>query len=174
MQDFAVIIQENFRTGDNFFFREHAVAHEQVYILARLEQRHGFGGGAQVEQSAAFRFFHPFVGIVVAVEDYAAVFEEGILYYGGHFVHNIALGGVQPVCELVQRIRHYRVEHDVGTGYGEGGAEHTELELIARERKRGSAVAVCGILGEVREHFDAHFHFALGAFGVRSVFRYRA
>ena len=74
MQNFAVVIQHYLRSGDHLFFGEHAVAHEQVDILLRLEQRHSFGRGAQIEQTAAFRFFHPFVGIVVAVEYYAAVF----------------------------------------------------------------------------------------------------
>lgn len=94
MQDLAIIVQEDLRARDHFFFREDAVAGEEVDVFARLEEGHRLGRAAQIEQSASLRLGDPFGRIVVAVEDDAAVLGERVLDYRRDLVHDVALGGV--------------------------------------------------------------------------------
>ena len=80
------------------------------------------------------------------------------------------VGLFQLVGKLHQLIGHSGVEHDVGACDGEGGAERTELELVAGEGERRGAVAVGGVLREVRQHLDANLHLGLFLLCIGSAF----
>ena len=61
------------------------------------------------------------------------------------------------VGKLVERFGNDGVENYIRAGDGEGGTEHSELKLVAGERKRRSTVSVRGILLEFRQRAYADF-----------------
>ena len=75
----------------------------------------------------------------------------------------------QPVGVYLQALRHRGVQHDVGAGNGVGGAQHAELELVARVCERGGAVAVGGVAVELGQYVHAQLHLRLFRTLVRGV-----
>ena len=77
-------------------------------------------------------------------------------------------GGLEVIClfqnvgELAQLLGHNGVQHHIGAGDGLRGAQHTELELIAGEGKGRGAVAVSGVLGDLRKGIYADGKLFLG------------
>ena len=118
---------------------------EQVDVLALNVGRHTVHGVAQIGEPAAFRLLYPRLIVAVAVENDALVRGEGVVQQG-------LQGGLevfrplQNIGELPQLLCHDCVQHHIGAGDGLGGAEHTELKLVAREGEGRGTVAVCGVL----------------------------
>ena len=79
------------------------------------------------------------------------------------------LGLLQLVRVLTQRLRHGGVEHNVAAGNGVGGAKHTELELIAGERKGRRPVPVGSITQELGQHMGSQLHHGLFRAAVRLI-----
>ena len=76
-------------------------------------------------------------------------------------------GLLQTVGELAQLLSHDGVEHHVGAGDGLGGAQHTEFKLVAGEGQGGGAVAVGGILRDLRHGIHADLQLLLGDVHIR-------
>ena len=64
--------------GIHFGLGEDMVFGKQIDVFLIHIMRQSIGGGTQVIQAAFFRFGHPFIGIVVAVEDDALMFGIGL------------------------------------------------------------------------------------------------
>ena len=137
---------------------------EQLKVLRGDEVGQAVGSGAQVEQTAAFRFRYPCVVIAVSVEYYALVLAyhaaDEVVQCGGEVGCAFKLVGIES-----ERLCDRGVEHDVGGGDGGGGAEHTEFEFIAGERKRRGAVAV----GRVARQLGQNVHSELERGGLCGV-----
>lgn len=75
----------------------------------------------------------------------------------------------QHIGELLQLISHDGVEHDVAAGDRCAAAQHTELKLIASERKGRSAVAVGRVFLKLRQDMRADLHDLFGLAIIRAV-----
>ena len=113
----------------------------------------------EVQQASPFRFSHPFVGIVVAVEDNALVLPNGSPDQVVQGRVEIA-GLFQNVCELGKLFRHNGVQHNIRPGNRGFGAQHTELEFVSGKGKGRGSVPIRGILGKPGQNMDADFHFS--------------
>ena len=160
--ELAVVLDEDFLAASDFLRGEHAVLFKERDILGGVEQGEAIHRGGQVEQPAPLRLLDPFRGVVVAVEYDSAVLAHNAFDY-------LVDGAVEVLClaQLLrgktELVRHDGVEDGVGVRNRERGAQHTELELVAREGERGSAVAVGAVHCELGEHADADFDLAGGA-----------
>ena len=112
-----------------------------------------------VGQAAALGFHRPFVGVAVAVEDDALMLAQVVLdVRDGGRLELFARLALHGIGELLQALRHGRVQNGVRVGEVHRGARHAELELVAGEGERARAVAVSVVLQEVREHGHAQIH----------------
>ena len=163
---FVIVLQQNFAARAHLGFRKNAVPRKQGDVLGIQEMRDCLSRGGQIQQSAPLRLAPPFFGIIVAIEENALVLPHRA---PDQFHHGVAeiLRAFQFVGELLELVGHDRVEHDVRLRDRRGGTNHAELKFVPREGEGRSAVAVRGILGEVRQHVHAHFHFH-ALFGVVS------
>ena len=165
MQGLAVVLQHDFSTGADLGFGEDLEFFEQADILFSLEVGEGFRGGLEIQKAAFFGLFDPLLRVVVAVEEDALVLLDGLfdeLVEGGVEV----LGALQHVRKLRELLGHRGVQHDIGPGDGEGGAQHPEFEFVAGKGKGRGPVAVGGVLGEVGEDIHADLQIFLGPFVV--------
>ena len=71
------------------------------------------------------------------------------------------LCALKRICILAQRLCDCGIEHDVGACDAVRGAEHTELELVARECKGRGTVTVGGVAREFRQHLYSELHYRL-------------
>ena len=141
-------------------YREDFMFGKEFNVFLRDKGGEGIHGGFQIQQATALRFLHPFVGVVVAVEDDALMFRDSAadqLLQSGREIRRL----LQFVGKLGKLLGHNGIEYDIGTGYGELRAQHAELELVAGEGKGGGAVAVGVVLGEARKDMDPHLHVLL-------------
>ena len=92
------------------------------------------------------------------------LFDKG--FYGCHKVFST----FEFVSELVERFCNDGVENNVGSCDRERGTEHSELKLVAGERKRRSTVSVRSILLEFRQRTYADFVIASCALRISSAF----
>ena len=148
-------------SGAHLRLRQDGVLREQVDVLPVDVGGHAVHGVPQIGKPPAGSLRHPGVVVAVAVEDDALV-------GGKRLLQQLLQGGLevlrllQPVGELAQLLSHDGVEHHVGAGDGLRGAQHTELELVAGEGQRGGAVAVGGVLRDLRHGVHAHLQLLLG------------
>ena len=131
-------------------FTVYAEFGEQLNIFRLGKAGQNVNSGIKVGQTALLSFFFPLVTVTVAVEDDPLVLLDGL--YKQIMQRGIEIGyALQLVCELLKRVCDYRVEYGIRTSNVEVRSHHSELELVARKRKRRSSVAVGGILGEIGE-----------------------
>ena len=153
----AVGLQLDLAAGAVLGFGDDVVLDKEIDVLLIHEVRVGFGNGFEVEQAASLGFLHPFVGVVVAVEDDRLVFDKSLadqpLDSGIH-----VLRVLERLIELTQFLGDHGVEHVVRAADIQRGTESAELEFVAGEGERRGTVAVGGVLLEVGEHVDAGLH----------------
>ena len=160
VQDLCVVFHQDLVAGEHLRLGEDAVPRKEVDVLLPDEVGQGVRRGAQVEQAALFGLCHPFGRVVVAVEQNALVLADRAADDLGHGLREV-FARLQFVCKLLQLVSDDGVEHDVGPGDGEGGADGAELELVAGEGKGRGAVAVRIVAEEVRQDLDADLHLGL-------------
>ena len=131
---------------------------------------HSVRRGTQVQQATDLgSLLDPGIVIAVAVENDTFVLLDGLPDQTMQCCVKV-LGLLQLVRVLTQRLRHGGVEHDVAAGNGVGGAQHTELELIAGERKGRCPVPVGSITQELGQHMGSQLHHGLFRAAVRLIF----
>ena len=131
--------------GPQLLLGEDAVPAEQLDMPGLDIGLKGVCGAGEVAEAPLPGLGHPGVLVAVAVEDDPLVLGKGPLDHvmqGGVEVRRL----LQLIGELAELLGHDGVQSHVGTGDGLAGAQHPELELVAREGQRGGAVAVGGIL----------------------------
>ena len=79
------------------------------------------------------------------------------------------LSTFQTVGVNLQRLGNSGVQHHVGAGNGVGGAQHTELKLIAGESEGRCTVTIRGIPRESGKHIHTQFHGGLLSAGIGGV-----
>ncbi len=141
----------------NFGFRKNAVPLKQTDIFVFNVVRQAVHGAAQIQQSAFFRFIHPFRCIVVSIENDAFVVMNRIFYNLVQRAFKI-VGFFQFVGKLPQFICNSGVQHHIWAGKRRGRSNHAEFKLVASEGERGSAVAVGCVFGEAGKNIAADFH----------------
>ena len=160
-RDLAVILQVNLVPGPHLRLAEDVVAGEQADVLGIDIGGHAVHGVPQVAEAPALGLPDPVLAVAVAVEDDTLVGLEGVMQQVLQ-VRPEVVGLLQNVRELLQLLGHDGVEHHVGAGDGLGGAQHTELELVAGEGQGRGAVAVRGVLGNLRQGVHADLQLPLG------------
>ena len=143
--------------GPELGLREDTVTGDQVDVLLRNIGSHALGGGGVVAQATLGGFLLPFLAVAVTAEDDPLVVGEGL---ADQVVKSLVkvLRSFQHIGKLPQLLGHNGVQGNVGAGHRLGGAQHTELELVAGEGQRTGAVPVGGILGDGRHHVHANTH----------------
>ena len=162
----AVLLGVHLETALQLNGAEHVVAGEEVADGGTLQHRQGIRGGAQVLQTALLDgHFMPLAGVAVAAKDHVAVLLGDLLQHGhAGLLDALALGGagLQLIGDPGQGIGENRVQHHQGASHGLAGADGAELEAVAGEGEGGGAVAVAGVLGELRQAVDAQTHHSAG------------
>ena len=133
---------------------------KQLNVLHVKIAGHAVGSGREIKQAAGFGFLYPIVTVAVAVEDDALM----LAYHAADKLVQVVFKirrALERVGILAQGFGDRRVQHDVRAGYGDRGAKHTELELVAGEREGRGAVAVSGVLGELGQHMNADLYLLL-------------
>ena len=96
---------------------QHAVLLEERHRLLRLHSFEGIRRGAQVRQAALFGLGMPLRGIVVAVEQDALVrLDDSCQYALQRLVEVLVSRGLELGADVVERVGHDRIQHDVGAG----------------------------------------------------------
>ena len=157
LQRFAVVFDHDLIAGTHFLCGEDFMARKQLNVLGADKIGQHIHGGGKIQKPSPLRLFHPFAGIIVAVENDALVFFDGVLdQLLQRFVE--ILGIFQEIGELRERIGDDGIENNVGIRDGGGGAGHPEFKLIIGKGKGGGAVAVGGVPGEAGQRMNAAFH----------------
>jgi len=146
----AVVFQHHLITGFAFDGGHDPQPLHQLNVFRGDGGFHGVYGIGKVREAPAGGFLHPLVGVVVAVEDDAAVLFHGILDDAQNFGIKV-IAVFQTVGEFPEGVGHDGVEHITGHRHRGGGAYHPELELIAGEGEGGGAVPVGAVLRELRQ-----------------------
>ena len=155
VDELDVVLQHDLVPGLQLGAVEHLMPGEELHVLLRQQAGHAVRRGAQVHQAPLFRLLHPCALVAVAVEDDALVGDDRLLDQRVQGALEV-LRRLQAVGKEAQLLRHGGVDDGVGVRDGGRGAQHAELELVAREGKRRGAVAVGGVLGEARQRVHAH------------------
>ncbi len=137
----------NIRARDHFAFGINALFYEYVdiFLLEKLGNR--VRGRLIVEKSSALRFGFPVGSVTVVIENNTGmVFQKFCRIFFTVFFK--FLRSRKSVHRFRKFLRRNGVEYDIGIGNGSLRTEHTELEFIARKRKRRSTVPVRHIDGE--------------------------
>jgi hypothetical protein len=133
---------------------EDAVVGEQGDRLVADQIGESVGGGPQVEQPAGFGLGVPLLGVVVAAEDDPLVGGVAALDHGSHGLLERGAAvdrALELVGEVVDRLRHARVEDRVRQRQRHARAQRAELELVAREREGARPVAVPAVHRQWRQ-----------------------
>ena len=145
-----------------------AVLLERFHILFGVERLVGVDRVVRAVKPALFRLLHPFAAVIVAVEDDARMFLIHLLDDRQNLFVELRLGRfLQPVRNARQHLRGHNVHHHRRRGQRRRRADHTELELVARERERRRAVAVGGVALGPRDVIYAHIDILLSRAGDR-------
>ena len=153
----AVVFQQDFYTGLNFSFGEDMMLSKQSNVLFAAQIRQSFRSRFQVQEATFCSFSNPFIGVTIAVKYDAFMCFIGFfnqVIYCSFEVRSIS----QLSSELIQLFSYDGVQHYVRAGDGEHGAQHTELELVAGEGKRGSSVSISVILNQCGNGVIADLH----------------
>ena len=145
--------------GQHFRLGKDAVLHHQVHVLLAGHAGQGFRRGFIVIQPALRRFFHPGVGVAVAVEHDALMIQVDFFYqffHGG--VQFFRRGAFQLIRHPLQFFCHNSVQIGVGTGQAGLGTCHAEFKLVAGKGKGRRPVAVCVIFAHRGQGVAAEFH----------------
>ena len=146
--------------GPEFRLCKHAVAGDKLDVLRQQIGLHSLGSGGQVAQTSSCGLLLPFLGIAVAIEDNAPVVRQGLANQLLQGCFKI-LGLFQLIGKAAQLFGHNGIQSDIGTGDGLGGAQHTQLELVAGEGQGAGTVAIRGVLGNGGHHVHANAQQAL-------------
>ena len=164
----VVVFHVHFVAGIEFAFVEHAVLFEEIDVFLLGEGLQGFHGGADVREPAFCGFFHPFVGVAVAVEDDLLVFLHNLLQQVlQFFVELVSRHALHLVGDDVEGFGNDGVQDDVRFGAALAGTRCAEFELVAGECERRSAVTVGSVAGERRERIGAELEGACLLAGLR-------
>ena len=131
--------------------------------------RHTVSSRAVVEKTTLFgRLFYPAFVITVAVKDDVLVILDGL---PNHLVESRLKirCTFQSVGVDLERLSNCAVQHNVCTGDTVGGAEHTELKLIAGKGKGRGSVTVGRIAVELRQNVNTELHLGLFSTLIRRI-----
>ena len=164
-----VLLEVDLVAGLELALGEHLVPREHL-DGARLDQpRQRVRRLAQVGQAARLGLGVPLLGVVVAVEDDPLVGRPRVLDRRRRRVLErgaAAVGRLELVGQVVDRLGDDRVEHRVRERQRHRGAERAELELVAREGERRGPVAVAAVHRQRRQHGGAELEVALRGLAV--------
>ena len=130
---------------------------------------HTVSSRAVVEKTALFGcLLNPAFIITVAVKDDVLVILDGLL---NHLVESSLKirCTFQSVGVDLESLSNCTVQHNVCTGNTVGGAEHTELKLIAGKSKGRGSVTVGRITVELRKHINPELHLGLFSTLIRRI-----
>ena len=134
---------------------EDAVLLEELDVLGLDQRGKGIRRGLKVGQATSSCLGLPLLGVAVAVEEDALVIAEGVAHEAHGDGGEVLVGTIGNVVhEALALLCDSGVEDDVGVREVLLAAAHTELELVAGEGERGSAVAVGVVaqdLGQLRD-----------------------
>ena len=157
----AVVFQVDLVPGAHLRLGEDGVPGEKIDVLFVNVGGHTVHRVPQIGQAPALGLLYPGVIIAVAVEDDALVGGEGVVQQGLQRGLEV-VGLFQNVGELAQLLGHNGVQHHIRAGDGLRGAQHTELEFVTGKGQGRGAVAVCGVLGDLRKGIYADGKLFLG------------
>ena len=142
-----VVLILHFRTGLQFRLGEDVELLVQSDDIGLGQSGDSVHHALDVGQAAAGCFFHPLVGVTVAVEDDSLVLGQGFLDVSAASGLEI-VSAFQSVGGVAECFGQDGVQSGVGCGDGVSGADHTELEPVAGKGEGRGAVAVGGVLLE--------------------------
>ena len=136
---------ENLAAGFQLRSCENAEFFEHFHGFLRRQCRNGGNHVRQIRQASARRLLLPFLAVAVAIEQHAAVV--------AHILRDQAVDVVLKIVALLQDVRRLAeglgddgADNGIGVCDALRGADHAELELVAREGKGRGAVAVGRVL----------------------------
>ena len=159
-----IAVQTDIPAALQLILTENMMGGKEFYILLRRHARQGIDRGIQADQATALRFLQPLSGVVVAVKDDPLVLPDVPDNQVMKDVPETVLirpCRLQLIGKLAQALRDDGIQNHIGRGNGSGGAEGTELELVAGKGKGRRPVPVRRILRELRQHVDPNGHIRL-------------